>query len=118
MYILPTHAVWHWAASARSWVRRDAPVSQKLLVLEPHLGDLTEAHGTTVTELGLVPVSWTQASHQIRFTFTVPPGVQAVLRLPLKPAQTVNIDGRAWPAEVKGTRLEVRVPPRSHEGWD
>ena len=78
---------------------------------------LTEAHGTTVTEFGLVPVSWTQASHQIRFTFTVPPGVQAVLRLPLKPAQTVNIDGRAWPAEVKGTRLEVRVPPRSHERW-
>jgi hypothetical protein len=39
-------------------VRRDGPVQNKTLLIEPRLGDLTEAAGTVVTEFGPVPVSW------------------------------------------------------------
>jgi alpha-L-rhamnosidase len=38
-------------------VRPDLPASQKRILIEPHLGDLTSAEGSVVTEFGLVPIS-------------------------------------------------------------
>ena len=39
-------------------VRLDGPVQNKSLLIEPRLGDLTEAEGTVVTEFGPVTVAW------------------------------------------------------------
>ena len=44
--------------------------------------DLTEAEGTVVTEFGPVPVSWKRAGETLEFSFIVPVGVKARLRLP------------------------------------
>ena len=62
-------------------VRRDLPVSEKRLVIDPRLGDLTFAEGRVCTEFGVVDVSWKRDGDALNFTFTVPAGVTADLRL-------------------------------------
>ncbi|HZL78258.1 MAG TPA: alpha-L-rhamnosidase N-terminal domain-containing protein [Candidatus Limnocylindrales bacterium] len=45
-------------------VRLDGPVQKKSLLIEPRLGDLTEASGTVVTEFGPMFVSWKLEGNQ------------------------------------------------------
>jgi alpha-L-rhamnosidase len=63
-------------------VRLDGPVSNKHLLIDPHLGDLASAEGNVVSEFGPIPVSWKMYSDHLDFEFTVPNGVTATLRLP------------------------------------
>jgi hypothetical protein len=63
-------------------VRLDGPASNKHLLIDPRLADLTSAEGSVVTELGLVPVSWKKSPDHLDFKFQVPEGVTASLRLP------------------------------------
>jgi alpha-L-rhamnosidase len=63
-------------------VRLDGPASNKHLIIDPRLGDLTKADGKVVTEFGLVPVSWKKSTDHLDFKFEVPAGVTASLRLP------------------------------------
>jgi hypothetical protein len=63
-------------------VRRDGPVGEHRLLIEPRLADLSEASGTVVTEFGPVEVSWKKDAKGGEFHLTVPAGVQATLRLP------------------------------------
>lgn len=63
-------------------VRRDLPVWEKRLILDPRLGDLAFAEGSVGTEFGVVDVSWRRDGDALDFRFTVPPGVTADLRLP------------------------------------
>jgi hypothetical protein len=98
-------------------VRRDAPVVEKTLLIEPHLGDLTEAEGVVVTEFGPVQISWKRAGEQWQFTFTAPAGVKSILRLPHKSGRdTVSLDGKTVPTTTKGSRLELVTEGGRHQG--
>ena len=97
-------------------VRRDAPVANKQLVIEPHLGDLANAAGTVVTEFGPVPASWTRRNDELSFKFDVPGNVRAVLRLPDGVANTLMLDGHRARVEVQGRYLALPVTPGKHEG--
>jgi len=98
-------------------VRRDEPVATKQLLIEPHLGDLTEAAGVVVSEFGPVPVSWKREGERWQFTFTVPAGVKTILRLPYKTGQeTVRLDEKMISGTVKGSRLEFIINGGSHQG--
>lgn len=58
-------------------VRRDAPVWEKRLRIDPRLADLSFAEGKVGTEFGVVDVSWRHDGEATDFTFTVPAGVTA-----------------------------------------
>ncbi|MEI6604846.1 MAG: alpha-L-rhamnosidase C-terminal domain-containing protein [Verrucomicrobiota bacterium] len=95
-------------------VRRDGPVWEKRLLLEPRLGDLTAAEGVVVTEHGPVPVSWKTADggKALTFDFTLPKGVQATVRLPkLSAAPSLTLNGNVLVKQGKvraGVRIEGR----------
>ena len=62
-------------------VRRDVPVSEKKLCIDPRMGDLSLAEGKVCTEFGVVDVSWKRDGDKLIFAFNVPAGVTADLRL-------------------------------------
>jgi len=62
--------------------RMDGPASANKLVIEFHPGGLPSASGNVVTELGVVPVSWTLVNGKIDLACTVPAGATARLRIP------------------------------------
>ena len=98
-------------------VRRDEPVAAKQIVIEPHLGDLTQAEGTVVTEFGLVPVSWQRVGENLEFNVTVPPGVTARLRLPAVTGATkIELNGKSVQATLAAGRLEVTLSAGSYTG--
>ena len=98
-------------------VRRDAPVVNRTLVIEPHLGDLAEAEGVVVTEFGPVPVSWRKQGERCQFTFDAPAGVKSILRLPCENERdSVRLDGKTVPATAKGSRLEIITEGGRHQG--
>jgi alpha-L-rhamnosidase len=98
-------------------VRRDAPVDAKLIVIEPHLGDLTLAEGTVVTEFGPVPVSWKRTGETVEFSLTVPAGIKARLRLPAKPeAATTLLNGKPVPGTMQSGRLEHTLGAGTYVG--
>jgi hypothetical protein len=98
-------------------VRRDEPVAAKQIVIEPHLGDLTQAEGTVVTEFGLVPVSWQRAGENLEFSFTVPPGVTARLRLPaVTGAAKLELNGKSVKTKLVAGRLEVLLKAGRYTG--
>jgi alpha-L-rhamnosidase len=98
-------------------VRRDSPISEKTIVIEPHLGDLTRAEGTVVTEFGPVAVSWTRDGDQLRFKLTVPPNTKCVLRLPARAGHdSILLNGRSVDATRQGARLAVLLAPGPQQG--
>lgn len=98
-------------------VRRDTPVSEHQLVVEPHLGDLTRASGTVVTEFGPVAVEWQREGAGIRFSVTIPPGVTARLALPDRgPGHTILLDQSPAQGTVVGGRRIVSLKPGVHAG--
>jgi rhamnogalacturonyl hydrolase YesR len=98
-------------------VRRDAPVADKVIVIEPHLGDLTLAEGTVVTELGLVSVSWKSVGDNVEFNITVPAGVNARLRLPAVAGSPTNqLNGKPILGAPQAGRLESTLKPGRYEG--
>jgi len=98
-------------------VRRDAPVWKHQIILEPHLGDLTQAGGVVVTEFGPVPVSWNQDGRALRFKVTIPADTEAVLALPNRPApERIELDGEQVQGTVQGIRRQVILPSGPHSG--
>jgi len=98
-------------------VRREAPVVEKRLLIEPHLGELTNAAGVVVTEFGPVPVAWQRTGAQWQFTLTAPPHVKTVLALPCQPGhEAITLDGKAVKGTVHDSRLEIPLPGGSHQG--
>jgi hypothetical protein len=97
-------------------VRRDAPVAERQLIIEPHLGGLANAEGKVVTEFGIVPVSWKQQRNQLRFKFELPENVRTILRLPDGDANTLTLDSQKPKAEIQGRYLSLPVSPGAHEG--
>ena len=98
-------------------VRRELPASEKSIVIEPHLGDLTHAEGSVVTEFGPVPVSWTRVGDELRFTLTVPANTKCMLRLPARPGHdSIVLNGRAVKGDRQGTRLSTMLAPGPQQG--
>jgi len=97
-------------------VRRDAPVSSKELRIEPHLADLAAAKGTVVTEYGPVPVAWTKAAAELKFTLTVPPGITTTVALPYRfRSREHPADGKEVKGIHKGNRLEITLSAGDHQ---
>jgi len=95
-------------------VRTDGPVWKKQIVIEPRLGDLTNASGVVVTQSGPVTVSWKRSDqgNPLEYTVNIPSGIHATLHLPKlseKPNLTMNgkvLISNGVPA--KGIRTEGR----------
>jgi len=62
-------------------VRLDGPALNRKLIVEPRLSWLTSAQGNVVTELGVVPVSWSFTNGQFALNCTIPNGATATLRI-------------------------------------
>ena len=89
-------------------VQVDGPVADRLLRIEPRLGDLKRAEGTVVTEFGPVPVCWDRTGKDGRLSFSVviPAGVTAKVSFPRTSADaTLTING-------KPVHQPVRESPR------
>jgi alpha-L-rhamnosidase len=101
-------------------VRRDGPVQNKTLLIEPRLGDLTEAAGTVATEFGPVPVSWEKAGEHWNFSAEVPAGIKTHLRLPVGTGKfTATLDGKNITSTQKGRWLEIPLEGGTHSGtWN
>ena len=97
-------------------VRRDGPVWNKRLIIEPRLGNLASAEGVVVTEFGPVPVSWRRQDTELAFRFEVPEGAQATLRIPEAVETTLMLDGRRIRATAQGRYATVIIDAGRHEG--
>ena len=99
-------------------VRWEGPPTDKRLLINPRLGDLTRAEGTVVTESGPVSVSWKNNPGHLEFAFTVPEGVTASLRLPSfgSKAQLMLDQSPASSTSLDPATISVEVKPGSHQG--
>ena len=98
-------------------VRRDAPVAEKKILIEPHLGGLTNAGGVVVTEFGPVKISWNQDGAHVRFQINVPENAETTLALPNQPGHTdIQLDGKSLAGKVQGSRLIITLSPGAHAG--
>jgi alpha-L-rhamnosidase len=96
-------------------VRRDRPVADQELLIEPHLGDLTEAAGTVVTEFGPVSVSWSRKDGKLIAEVVTPAGTSATLALPvINGRKSPQMDGRKTQGRVRGERLCIEIKPGKH----
>jgi len=107
-------------------VRLDGPVQKKSLLIEPRLGDLTEASGTVVTEFGTVPVTWKQEGDRWNYsvdTSKIAPAISINLRLPVGTQNfTAKLDGTTLKVGAEGTKqqgrwLDVPLTSRQHQGF-
>ena len=92
------------------------PVNRRLIV-EPHLGDLTEAQGSVVTEAGVVPVAWKRGrSGGLEFRVSVPLGVTATLSLPAGPTGTFTLNSSPATGIRVGGRYRFALRPGDNSG--
>jgi hypothetical protein len=107
-------------------VRLDGPVQKKSLLIEPRLGNLTEASGTVVTEFGPVSVAWKQDGAHWNYEVDASQLSSAItinLRLPVGPQKfSAELDGTILNAGAKGIKqegrwLEVPLTSRKHQGF-
>ncbi len=98
-------------------VRRDEPVWNKTLLIEPHLGDLTSAEGKVVTEYGLVSVSWKTSAEGLDFSLDVPAGATTTLALPDDGRHRhLTLNGAPVETATRGHRLTTTLQPGHNEG--
>jgi len=97
-------------------VRRDAPVVERKLLIEPHLGDLTQATGVVVTEFGVVPVTWETTGQELKLTLTVPLETKTTLALPYRADyEQIRLDGQMIKGTRHGNRLEIPLTAGAHK---
>jgi len=83
-------------------VRRDAPIWEQKLIVQPHLADLTQVDGVVSTEFGPVTVSWKRDRGTTRFSLSLPRGVQTQLFLPAGPKSNVIVNGQSQSTKSQG----------------
>ena len=107
-------------------VRLDGPVQRKSLLIEPRLGDLTEASGTVVTEFGPVSVEWKQSGDHWNYrvdTSKLPSAISINLRLPVGAQHfTAELDESILKDGTEGINqegrwLDVPLTSRQHQGF-
>jgi alpha-L-rhamnosidase len=100
-------------------VRRDGPIWHKRIIVQPRLGDLTEAEGVVVTRFGPVPVEWKRlAGGSLGFRINVPDGVKATVSIPrLSGLPILIVDGNAESRAKPTDRfLTFELGPGDHKG--
>ena len=98
-------------------VRLDGPASNKHLMIDPRLGDLTRAEGSVVTEFGLVPVSWKKSADHLDFKIGVPEDVSASLRLPSHGGKAhLVLDGQPANSNSDSSVITLEVKSGAHQG--
>ena len=98
-------------------VRRAGPVSDRQILIEPHLGDLSEAEGVVVTEFGPVTVSWRQTEDELHFQGTIPADTKAHLSLPSAPSlDEILLNGKSLRGVPTGKRLSLDLKPGNFSG--
>jgi hypothetical protein len=97
-------------------VRRDGPVWNQHLVIEPRLGDLERAEGVVVTEFGPVPVSWKRRNRELAFRFEVPKGIKAMLRLADGDPSSLVLDGQRMQSRVQDRYVTAIIDAGVYEG--
>jgi hypothetical protein len=96
-------------------VRRDGPVWENKLLIEPRPADLTSAEGMVATEYGPVPVSWRIDNGRLQISCTVPAGITATLRLP-NAGGAVTLDGQTISKPViQGRHVMLPLSSGTHE---
>jgi alpha-L-rhamnosidase len=96
-------------------VRRDGPVWENKLLIEPRPADLTSAEGVVATEHGPVRVSWRKDEGCLQISCTVPAGTTATLRLP-NSGGAVTLDGQTISKPViQGRHVILHVSSGAHE---
>lgn len=111
--IVPGYTLSTWVLG----VRRDGPVWEKRIVIEPHLGDLNEADGVVVTEFGPISVSWRKEEKHWQFQFTTPKEIRVTLALPRNGESDLEVlDGASQKGEIKGSRTVFDLAGGSHQG--
>ena len=83
-------------------VRRDGPVWEKRLLIEPRLADLTSAEGIVATEFGPVGVSWKREHDVLRAELHIPDDTQTTLRIPLKTHGLTTVRAGGKPLWLNG----------------
>lgn len=100
-------------------VRREGPVDNKRIIVEPRLGNLTEAKGVVVTRHGTVPVEWKRiANGGLEFQINIPEGVTAAVSVPRPSDKPIlMIDGKTrGEAKLSPRFLTVELGPGEHSG--
>ncbi len=99
-------------------VRIDGPVQNKSILIEPRLGDLTDAAGTVVTEFGPARVSWKKSADTWNFSVDVPDNITTRLRLPVGAGKfTATLDGNSLDTVPRtGRWLELALHGGIHQG--
>jgi len=88
-------------------VRREGPISQGGLVVDPRPGGLAEAEGVVMTELGPVAVSWTRTEDL--FTLGVDLPHRAMVVVPASRPDAVRIEPSEGAQEPKPLGAQGRV---------
>ncbi len=98
-------------------VRREAPVWQHQIIIEPHLADLTHAEGLVVTEFGPVPVAWNRTNGGLHFSLRIPAGTVARLALPAQPDRAqATLNGQVVNGSREGSRWVTNLKSGTYEG--
>lgn len=86
-------------------VRRDGPVWEKKLLIDPRLADLTSAGGVVATEFGPVAVSWKREGGILNVDLHIPDGIQTTLRIPLETYGLTTIRANGKPLWLDGKSI-------------
>lgn len=101
-------------------VRTEGPREARQLLIDPRLGDLTSAEGTTLTEFGPVSVHWERdANLSLSFEIVNGTTVPAMLSLRLPANTSVMINGKAVLGAdlgLKDGRMHFSLSPGRHGG--
>jgi hypothetical protein len=97
-------------------VRRDGPVWEKKLLIEPRLADLASAEGVVATEFGPVPVSWKRVGDELSFQLEIPAGVTATIRIPGGEVSTWRLSGEGKSPAREGRHASISVVSGRFQG--
>jgi hypothetical protein len=99
----------YWLSAYVLGVQLDGPARQRRLHIQPRLGDLTDASGVVVTELGLVKVIWNRDRNGFNWTVDLPENVTATVLLPWNKAGRFIVDESL----IEPTELSIMIAPRN-----
>jgi alpha-L-rhamnosidase len=96
--------------------RREGPVDQRMILIEPRFSGLDWAKGVCVTEFGPVEMEWKMTSaFRPEIVCTVPENVKAKLRLRSRETNDVlEVDGAATHARSASGWSEAMLQPGKH----
>jgi hypothetical protein len=96
--------------------RRNGPVTDRSIVIEPRCTDLAWARGIAVTEVGPVAMSWSKSPDgRLTIDCTIPQNATATLRLYRQGTEeNITLDGQARKARVNGKFIEETLASGAH----